>query len=282
MNLSHNKLKNIGLIYECLLRTVTKEVMEGKNSNAINIIKKFFSKTELAKEYKLYQYLNEKNQLTEVKSGILVESLISQYKKINRDTLKSEKYKLIKEIKENYNIDEFFKYKIPNYKQLAALCSIFEINSNTKFENPSSVIEHKSTLIEYLSSDRKDKSEIEDKLMEEYINLDKGTKLLVFRTFVEKFNKKYSNLLNEQKVILKEYINNFDNTSKLKQFINKHQELIKEKLSILYYQIEDKTTQIKLNEAINLIKPLQTIKDSDVISLLSYYELISEIEKQVK
>jgi len=71
MNLSHNKLKNIGLIYECLLRTVTKEVMEGKNSNAINIIKKFFSKTELAKEYKLYQYLNEKNQLTEVKSGIL-------------------------------------------------------------------------------------------------------------------------------------------------------------------------------------------------------------------
>lgn len=281
MKLIHNKIKNTGLIYECLLRTITQEVMEGKDSPAVNILKRFFYKTELAKEYKLYQLLNN-NKLSESKANMIVNSLIDQHKKINKSLLRNEKYNLIKELKELYNVDEFFKYKINNYKQLASLYLIFEAYSNKSFSDPSLIINHKSTLIEHLTSSNTKNKEESDILMEEYINLDKGTKMLVFKNLINKFNERYSILSNNQKIILKEYINNFDNIPKLKEFFNKQQDLIKKELSILYYRIEDKTTQIKLNETIELLKPLTTVKDEDVISLMSYYELINELEKVTK
>lgn len=278
--ISHNRIKNTGIIYESLLRQITHEVMSGDNSTAVNILKKHFSKTELAKEYKLYQTLNNYSNLSESKADSILNSLISEYKKLNKTSLRNEKYNLIKEIKNSYDINEFFKYKLPNYKELAALCTLFEVSSQKDFIDPTISITHKSTLIESLT--KSTKNEIEDKLFEEYLGMDTGMKMVIYRKLVEKFNKKYSGLSGEQKLILKEYINNGENLIKLKEFINKHQNIIKEKLSTLYYQVQDKTTQIKLNETISLLKPLTTVKDEDVISLMSYYELINELEKVIK
>jgi glucan phosphorylase len=101
---------------------------------------------------------------------------------------------------------------------------------------------------------------------------------------LEKFNDKYSTLSDRQKLILKEFINNITNTTKLRDFVNKNFSVITEEITKMIPSVSDKTTQIKLAEVVTLLQPLdktQTVKDENVISLLQYYQLIDEL-KSVK
>jgi hypothetical protein len=120
--------------------------------------------------------------------------------------------------------------------------------------------------------------------MEEYGNMDKGTRILAYRMLLEKFNSKYSTLSDKQKGVLKEFINNISNTTKLREFVNSNFKSITEEITTLIPTISDKTTQIKLTEVITLLQPLdktQSVKDENIISLLQYHQLIDEI-KSVK
>jgi hypothetical protein len=98
---------------------------------------------------------------------------------------------------------------------------------------------------------------------------------------IEKFNSKYSNLSNKQKNVLKEYINNINDTAKLKEFINENLTTAKKELNTLKSKINDKVIEIKLTEIISFIKPIpskSTVKDDHIVSLLQYYQLIDEIK----
>ena len=97
---------------------------------------------------------------------------------------------------------------------------------------------------------------------------------------VDKFNTKYSNLLPEQKSLLKEFINNVSNTVTLKEYINNQIQNIKLELDILSKKITDKKVQIKLNEVnsiLNLIPKSESVNDDDVLNLMNYYELLHEL-----
>ena len=117
--------------------------------------------------------------------------------------------------------------------------------------------------------------------MEEYGNMDKGTRILAYRMLLEKFNSKYSTLSDTQKTVLKEFINNITNTTKLRDFVNKNFTVIAEELTQIIPTVTDKTTQIKLSEVVTLLKPLdktQNVKDENIISLLQYHQLIEELK----
>jgi hypothetical protein len=101
---------------------------------------------------------------------------------------------------------------------------------------------------------------------------------------IEKFNSKYSNLSDRQKSVLKEFINNISNPEHLKVYINENLNKVKTELSDLVKQVDDKTTEIKLNEVITLIKPISnksSVKDEHLVALLQYQQLAEEI-KNVK
>jgi hypothetical protein len=120
--------------------------------------------------------------------------------------------------------------------------------------------------------------------MEEFMSMDKGMRLLTYKKLLESFNNTYSDLSDKQKLVLKEYINNISNTIKLRDFINENFNIVKTELTELNKQVKDQTTQIKINEVINMIKPIektQNVKDENLVSLLQYYQLIQEI-KSVK
>jgi hypothetical protein len=124
--------------------------------------------------------------------------------------------------------------------------------------------------------------DIKNKLIEEYSQLDNGSRILVYKILLEKFNKKYNNLNTKQKDILKEYINNISNNVKLREFINSNYIILHKDLTKLSKKVDDKTIQIKLNEVINLLQPLDkktNVKDENVISLLQYYQLKEELSK---
>lgn len=282
--LKHSKYKNSGLIFELLIRQVTADTISGKQSPALDIIKKYFLKSELSKEYKLYESLLKNLPLTESKANIVINTILETSKKLNRGTLRREKYNLIKEIRDNYNLDDFFKIKLPNYKAYAALYSLMEVYNNDNLVNPEAIITNKVTLLEVLTTSKINKKEVKDEVIEEFKKYDKDLRILTYRILLEKFNDKYDGLNENQKLVLKQFITEVDSTPKLKEFYNSKIKDIKSELAKLIESVDDKVMKIKLTEVNNIITELPKttpIKNEDIVNLLQYYQLIEEI-KSVK
>ena len=281
MKLKHNKFKNTGILFELLTRQITADIMSNKESAAVDIVKKYFSRGELSKEYKLYQTLTKVASLSESKAESIINSTIKLAERLNRTALRKEKYNLIKEIKEKYDLEEFFKAKIHNYKAHAAIYNLIESHLSTEFIEPSFVIDNKVTLLEFLTKQDVDKNKIEDQVMNEYASQDKATRNLISKIMIEKFNEKYADLLPEQREVLKVYINKISNTVSLREYVNKSFESVKASLGILEAKVTDQRTQIKLKELQSIIKPLdknESVKDEDILNLLQFHELIHEIQ----
>lgn len=281
MKLKHNKFKNTGILFELLTRQITADIMSNKESAAVDIVKNYFSRGELAKEYKLYQALTKANALSEIKAETVLSSTIKLSERLNRTSLRKEKYNLIKEIKKHYDLEEFFKAKIHNYKAYAAVYNLIEAQISTEFIEPTFVVENKITLLEFLTKQNVDKNKVEDQVMTEYASQDKNTRALISKIMIEKFNEKYANLLPEQRDVLKIYINKISNTVSLREYVNESFVNIKNTLAELTDKVVDQRTQIKLKELQSIIKPIdknESVKDEDILNLLQFHELIHEIK----
>jgi hypothetical protein len=281
MKIKHSKFKNTGILFELLVRQIASDTVSNKDSSAIGLVKKYFSKSELAKEYKLYQALISPKSLSEAKAETFINSTLEASLRLNKTALRKEKYNLIKEIREAYDIEEFFKAKISHYKEYAAAFNLIEAHNSLEFTDPQHIIDNKITLLEHITRKEVDKDGVKDRVMEEFNKMDTGSRILAYRMLLEKFNSKYSTLSDRQKLILKEFINNITNTTKLRDFVNKNFNIINEEIIKIIPTVSDKTTQIKLAEVTNFLKPLdktQNVKDENVISLLQYYQLIEELK----
>jgi hypothetical protein len=281
MKIKHSKFKNTGILFELLVRQIASDTVSNKDSSAIGLVKKYFGKSELAKEYKLYQALISPKSLSEAKAETFINSTLEASLRLNKTTLRKEKYNLIKEIRDHYDIEEFFKAKISHYKEYAAAFNLIEAHNSLEFTDPQHIIDNKITLLEHITRKEVDKDGVKDRVMEEFNKMDTGSRILAYRMLLEKFNNKYSTLSDRQKLILKEFINNITNTVKLRDFVNKNFNIINEEITKLIPTVSDKTIQIKLSEVVTLLKPLdktQNVKDENVISLLQYYQLIEELK----
>jgi hypothetical protein len=279
MTIKHSKYRNTGILFELLVRQTTSDLLENKDSKAIKLLKKYFNNTDLGREYSLYTSFNVKDKLSESNAEMLISTIIDERKKLNQEVLNKLKYNLIKEIKSNYNIDNFFKAKINNYKTYASIYNIFESIYN-KSINTNFILKNKLTLLEcvYTNNDNNKKS---DNIVDDFVKEDKEIRILAYKIMVEKFNDRYKNLSDRQKNVLKEYINNISETENLKEYINKTISSIKIELGFLKESIEDQVTKIKLAETIKLIKPInknQFVKDETIESVLQYIDLIEQIK----
>ena len=194
MEIKHSKYKNTGVIFELLVRQITSDTLSNKDSKAVNILKKYFVKTELGREYKLYETLLKNTNLSEGKAEIIISTILESSKHLNQSILKRQKYNLIKEIKTYYNVDEFFRTKLPNYKAQASIYILLENYTQDSSPNISQVINNKLTLLEYLTSLSSNKQIIENEVMEEFKKQDKDVRVLTYRILLDKFNTKYGNL----------------------------------------------------------------------------------------
>jgi hypothetical protein len=282
MNIKHSKYKNTGILFELLVRQITSDTLSGKDSKATHILKKYFVKTELGREYKLYETLSKHKNLTEGKAEVVINSVIESSKNLNRGTLKRQKYNLIKEISEHYNLDEFFKTKLPTYKTHAALYTLIEIYNSEQLSNPDQIINNKIAILESLTTKQVNKQKVEDDLMTEFQSYDKDLRILTYKVMLEKFNGKYANLNDNQKSVLKEFINSVDSTPKLKEFYNTKIQEIKSELNKVTKKVTDKVVKIKLNEVNNMLLPLgklANVGNDDLVNLLQYYSLLEELQK---
>jgi hypothetical protein len=281
MKHKHSKYKNSGILFELLVRQITADTLEGKDSPVKDILKKYFVKTELGKEYKLYEALLNRTSLTEAKANMVIDTLLESSKTLNRRTIKKQKYNLISEIQKHYDLNEFFNHKLPNYKVQAAFYTLMEIYNAASDINPENIITNKVTILEHLTVAPIMESKVRETVLDEFRKEDKDTRILAYRVILEKFNTKYDELNSHQKTILKELINSIDNTPRLKEFYVAKSNEIKKELVSLNKKTKDPVTQIKINEVISLLKPTDKthkVTDNDLVDLLQYCDLLTELE----
>lgn len=282
----HSKFKNTGILFELLVRQITLEVLNGDTTEkAKKIVSEFFNpKTELNKELRLYELLMKERYNSESRAEKFIDTVNEAHNRIDHKVLHKEKYNLIKKINESFNMDDFLSSPISNYRLLASIYKIFEAKTMKDYDIKD-VFNSKITLVENITSKPATKSiNKKDKLVESYKKQDKDLRLLTYKILVETFNKKYSNLNNDQKLLLKEYINNLSNTTGFKSYVEKAIPSIIKELKSIKSKIKDKVTQIKLAETISVLSKTKigkNVSDNHVSSIMMSYELIKELKVKI-
>jgi len=281
MKVKHSKFRNTGLIFELLVKQIASDTLNNRDSAAVKILKKYFTgKTALAKEFKLYEFIAKNKNISQSKAEAIVSTITEISRRLDQKELKESKYNLISDIKENYNVEEFFSIQVRDYKALAALYCLLEAQNNADLVDPTVLVDNKTTILEHLTSSPQKEADVKDTLIEDYAKYDKDLRLLTFKILLEKFNDKYKDLLPEQKNILKEFITSVNSNARLRNIVNEELTKISSDVRDLVKKVKDEVVKIKLEEVAKAIVPIsktEKITDSHLVNLMQYYDLVNEL-----
>ena len=282
MKIKHSKYRNTGLIFELLIKQIASDTLNNRDSAAVSIIKKHFTgKTALVREFKLYEFILKNRQVSQAKAETILSTITEISRKLDTKSLKNQKYELISDIKESYNLEEFFAIQTLDYKALASLYCLLEAQNNDNLLDPQYLVNYKSTLLEHLTTQKQNAEDVKDTLIEEYSKYDKDLKLLTFKILLEKFNDTYKDLLPEQKNILKEFITSVNSQARLRNLVNEELMKIATAVNKLSAKVKDEVVKIKLDEVSKAIQPLsnkERITDNHLVNLMQYYDLVNELK----
>ena len=281
MRIKHSKYKNTGLIFELLVKQIAADTLSKKESPAINVIKKFYTgNTPLVREFKLYDFVIKNKGVGVKKAESILSTIVEISRKLDPNSLKNQKYELIKELKKHYDLEEFFSIKVETYKPLAALYCLMEAQNAAGLVDLDVFVDNKTTILEHLTQSKTSEGQVKNALIEEYSKYDKDLRLLTYKILLEKFNHQYKDLLPQQKNILKEFIVSVNSSARLRNVVNEEMTKLQTEISNLKKNITDKVVKIKLEEiqkAITPVKNTQKVDDNHLVSLMQYYELVNEL-----
>jgi hypothetical protein len=282
MKVKHSKFKNTAILFELLVKQITQEVLSNSTKNVSEkIIKEFFSSNkELAKELKLYNQIVKEKYSSIDDAKLFLEEVAKERTKLDENKLNKEKYNLIKTIKESYDLDKFLSSNLQNYKLLASVYKVFETKTLGRKVEIRDFIDSNNTILEHIVNKRVS-TKPSDALYESFKQQSEDLRLLTYKLLIENFNKKYSNLDDSQKGLLREFINNVTNTSAFPKFIEEETKKVLSNLVKESKSISDKVTKIKISEMIKLYKSDKFLKenqDKQVSVLMLTYELLKEIK----
>ena len=279
----HSKIRNTGLLFEFILRQITADVFnKSSSSRSTTILKKRFNEnTELGKEWNLYNLLMNTKFKSDNKANYFITEIMKQRSSLNNSILKREKFNLIKDLKESYDLNDFLSSKVKNYKLYASIYKLFEygksLSAEEKTESYFNLVEHVTTSNNLQLSETIGGTKLPD---------DKDLRILTYRTLLEKFNQKYTKLSGAQKNLLREYINNVSNTNSLKDTLKEIVRGLKEDLKQHSKNLKDEVVKIKMTEALKSINEFcglndksNVVKDEYVIQTMRYLELLKELKK---
>jgi hypothetical protein len=282
MKVKHSKFKNTAILFELLVKQITHEVLSNSTKNVSEkIIKEFFSSNkELAKELRLYNQIVKEKYSSIDDAKLFLEEVAKERIKLDENKLNREKYNLIKTIKESYDLDKFLSSNLQNYKLLASVYKIFETKTLGRKVEIRDFIDSNNTILEHITNKRI-ATKPTDTLYESFKQQSEDLRLLTYKLLIENFNKKYSNLDDSQKGLLREFINNVTNTSTFPKFIEEETKKVLSNLVKESKTVNDKVTKIKISEMIKLYKSEKFLKENQekqVSVLMLTYELLKEVK----
>lgn len=283
MRIKHSKYKNTGLIYELLVKQVTSDLISRRESPAVNILRKYYSGTGvLVQEHKLYRLIGEATNLTSTRADALLGEVRRTANRLNLNELKDAKYRLISEIRQNYDLEQFFGTTVSNYRTLAAIYCILEADRSQEVVDPESIVNNKVTLLEAMTGKPVAESNDATKaVLKEFSNYDRDLRLQTFKILLERFNEEFKDLLPEQKNLLKQIIS-LGSTRGLKGYLNEEIVKISEQVTELVSKVPKGIEKIKLQESIKMLQPIpesEKLTDAHLVKVLQFYDLLEELRK---
>ena len=266
--MKHNKKRNTGFIYESLVKEMTKSIVNkdlSRKKDVVDILKEFFGADQLlTKELRLYNVLLEtKNTHLGVAERLLQETKTA-HKKLNEKEIFDTQSRVIAAINKSLGKGVWSNF-VPNFKSMASVNSIF---------NPKTGVKQR-VLFEQAAVDRMtEKVDASNEILEPIDNI-------VYRSFIQKFNDKYSNLLQEQKEFLNKFITSFaDEGFELSVYLNEEIQRLKESINKI---IETKEEAPLVKErAQEVVKYLDSFRrreftEKDLGKILKTQELVWEL-----
>jgi len=268
----HNKKRNTAFLYETLVKQLTKSIVardDGQKRKVLSIIKEFYGKgTILKRELECYQTLAESAALDVHTAEKLLHETKVDRSRLNTKMIFDSQTNLIKKMN-TILASEVWSNFIPNYKSLASINAIFNQKTPAKKR-----VLHEDTIIKSISSVNPETSQMEP--------IDN----IVYRSFVEKFNNHYGNLLEEQKTLLNKYVASFaDNGVEFKLYLHEEVGRLKKKIKASLRLEEVKSDDAMLKKTHKVIDILESFKtqaptEEVVRSVLKIQALAKEINSQ--
>lgn len=279
VDINHNKKRNVGIVYELLLRAVSSYLVEGKKDKAqaaLDIISKRFSKdTELFKEFRLFNALAKTKVSDSAVTAVILTETKAAARRIDYTKLDKEKSYLIRDINHTLTDSLFFHRRISNYRDLATIQVALNEWSQGDRSDLSRTLIVETKLVEMLKSGPA--SNFYDKEIEKKKDVDP----LVIKILNEKFNKKYLSVLTEnQREIIRDYVL-MDSSGPSSQMIERAQKIKSEALDGL--DVIEKTEKNEIvQENIRDIRKkisgldLTSLDDDKMSRLMTLSQLIEE------
>ena len=271
----HNKKRNVGIVYEQLVTTVSRATVEGDSARAntaLKIIKRYFAPgTELYREFRLVTALTN----TQVKSDALASRILEETKVAARDynveKLRSEKSRLIAEINRTFDRNTFYQTPVKDYRLLATIGSLIE-----EWRSPSADVDRRlqfeSRLHEHLLLERSDSPEPSE-LRSPQVND------LTVRIMRETFNKKFGSSLNESQRRLLQAIALDGNGGDLVKEMKAQRGTALKALELYRSQCDNRIVEQKIPrvlEALTVLDPEDT-SDKNVARFMTVSQLCDEL-----
>lgn len=271
----HNKKRNVGIVYEQLVTTVSRATVEGDSvraNTALKIIKRYFAPgTELYREFRLVTALTN----TQVKSDALASRILEETKVAARDynveKLRSEKSRLIAEINRTFDRNTFYQTPVKDYRLLATIGSLIE-----EWRSPSADVDRRlqfeSRLHEHLLLERSDSPEPSE-LRSPQVND------LTVRIMRETFNKKFGSSLNESQRRLLQAIALGGNGGDLVKEMKAQRGTALRALELYRSQCDNRIVEQKIPqvlEALTVLDPEDT-SDKNVARFMTVSQLCDEL-----
>lgn len=282
MSNKHQKKRNSLLVYEFLVRTISKSLIEDdkkKSAAALKILRRHFKPgTELYKEFRLMNALVKTTVSSEhVASSILKEAKSASIN-INEKTLDKEKSILIRNINHVLNDENFYDQHVNEYRTYATVQMLLnEWRSSSKDIYKTG--QYEDQLMKYLLSEKKESG---DSIITED---SAGTARLLMKVMTKKLNEKYNGVLNEQqKSLIKAYA--YSTASEDQTSIRmKLQEIKKSLVDLIETSLGDLNNEFvkgKLVETkgVLLDESLENVDDSTVTRFMLYARLKDELESK--
>jgi hypothetical protein len=282
MSIKHSKVKNTGILFELLVRKIAADVLDGKSDSfAVKAVREHFHpKSELGKELHLYRAFFNTPTLSEGRAINMVEVVLQNRKKLNEKLLQTQKFNLIREIKDNCDLKQFLNGRVPSYKVYASIYKLFEVDTGDITELDDA-LKSRFLVVEHLKGELKEEEILkENSYLETLRGQDEEIRMLSYKFLLESFNKKYNDLSDKQKSLLREFINKGTNTEPFKKFVAEEAISLAKSITVTSKKIKDNVTKIKLHEVVSQLKEIHkkpSIKENHITAILIAYEIDDEI-----
>jgi hypothetical protein len=280
MSRSHNKKRNVGIIYELLLRNISSALVENDKKtaeSALKIIENRFDKSkEIYKEFRLFNALAK----TTVSDSAIAAAILTEAKQAARrcdsSQLEKEKSFLIKDINHNLKDKSFYHRRVPEYKIYATIHTLLNEWRKKDKSDLSRMIQYESKVAEWLLIE-KNTSDLDS----EDVNPDVNN--LVVNIMTEKINNKYRGRMNKgQRDLIKSYA--FSVSSNNNDTIRNSLESIKKETLDSLLEFKQSTENTVLLEKIDLVTGKILLENTEEISdeKISKFLVVMQLHEEVK